>query len=254
MDLKEIPAGSFDRHPWEVARAQFFEGELCRASLLAGRRRVLDVGAGDAWLAHRFADAGPGLEFVCWDVGYDSVPPPRHDRIRYSAARPEGTFDLVLMLDVAEHVEHDRDFVGDLVRCLMNPAAHLLFSVPAWPRLYGTHDAALGHHRRYTPEAARQLLHASGLRIVRGGGLFHSLVLPRYMEVARERQRGGGVFPRPGITATPPKPEGLSWKRGRVLRGCVQMVLDADNALSRAAASAGADLPGLSWWALCQRA
>lgn len=254
MDLKEVPSGSFERHPWEISRAQFFTRELERATLLSTRRRVLDVGSGDGWLARQFAEAGPELEFVCWDVGYGGSAPPWQDRISYTAARPAGQFDLVLMLDVVEHVENDLGFVRDLARS-MTPDAHLLFSVPAWPKLYSSHDAALGHFRRYTPDAARTLLGAAGMRIVRSGGLFHTLLPPRYLQVASERRATARRLDAQGKTGdTAAKPVGLAWNRGRVLRGCVQTVLDADNALSRMAANTGTELPGLSWWALCRRA
>ena len=51
MDLSELPDREFLRHPWELARARFFAGELRRSGLLSGPQRLLDVGAGDGWFA-----------------------------------------------------------------------------------------------------------------------------------------------------------------------------------------------------------
>ncbi|MGH7528760.1 MAG: class I SAM-dependent methyltransferase [Gemmatimonadales bacterium] len=58
-------------------------------------------------------------------------------------------FDTVICLNVLEHVADD---VGSLVaiRNLLSVGGRLILLVPALPALYGTLDAALGHHRRYT--------------------------------------------------------------------------------------------------------
>ncbi len=241
MDLKEIPTGAFLRHPWEVARAAFFRGELRRAGLLSGARGVLDVGSGDAWLARELTHAAEGLNVVCWDLGYEQASPAPSERVTYTATRPSGTFDLVLMLDVAEHVPDDRAFLRDVLACTA-PGAHVLFSVPAWPSLFSAHDEALGHYRRYTPRAARELLRDSGLDVVRGGGLFHSLLLPRYVQKLTRRANGTAAVA-----------DDLAWRGGRLLRSCVLGALAVDAGLSRVAASIKADVPGLSWWALCRR-
>ena len=50
---------------------------------------------------------------------------------------------------------------------------------PAWQPLFTQHDVALRHFRRYAPDQGARLLETGGLEIVRKGGLFHSLLLPR---------------------------------------------------------------------------
>src|SRR5439155_749418 len=59
-----------------------------------------------------------------------------------------------------------------------------------WMALYNDHDAWLRHHRRYAPAGAARLVADAGLAIVRRGGLFHSLILPRYLgTLLRRRER-----------------------------------------------------------------
>ena len=81
----------------------------------------------------------PGVEFVQGMVPDD-------------VATELATADLVLLTDVLEHVEGDRELLSDIVLG-MRPAAHLLITVPADPGLWSPHDVAHGHFRRYTAGA-----------------------------------------------------------------------------------------------------
>jgi SAM-dependent methyltransferase len=247
VDLRETPRGDFARHPWEAARASFFR-RLVVSALPPGNTplRVLDVGAGDAWFAGELLPTLPaGSRVTCWDTGYadHSPPAPEGESLEFTAEQPAGPFDLVLMLDVAEHVEDDLAFLGTIARSLLAPAGVLIFSVPAWPLLMSAHDVALHHHRRYTPARARALLAGAGLRIEQSGGLFHSLLAPRAVTALRDRVR-----PRPVDAAA-----ALEWRGPALLRRAIELALRADNELSWVAARAAVPLPGLSFWAQCRR-
>jgi SAM-dependent methyltransferase len=249
MDLKERPEQGFTRHPWELARYAFFR------RLIEGSRTgnapisVLDVGAGDAWFSSRLIPSlANGSHATCWDVGYDEaeLPPAFADsHLVATRKRPDERFDLVMLLDVAEHVEDDRAFVSEIVQSCLKPDGVLLFSVPAWAALTTARDLALGHHRRYSPAQVRGLIQASGLRIVRCGGLFHSLTIPRGFSALAEKFRGAPETPEAG---------NLEWKGGALLGRVVGAALALDGLVSRLAARAGMEVPGLSWWALCQSA
>src|SRR5204862_482253 len=76
------------------------------------------------------------------------------------------------------------ELLAELVRENLEDDATAVVSVPAWTGLYGRHDVQLNHHRRYAPAEAAALLQDAGLAIVRRGGLFHSLLLPRYLTKA----------------------------------------------------------------------
>lgn len=249
MDLKERPGEAFARHPWELARYAFFRKVIDDAGAGSSACRILDVGAGDAWLSSQLVCHLPeGSHAVCWDVGYHQEEPPvafADERLTATATRPDARFDIVLLLDVAEHVLDDRAFVADIVEHCLAPDGVLIFSVPAWSGLMSAHDVALGHHRRYSPRQGRDLLRISGLDIVCSGGLFHSLMLPRAAAVLLEQLRG-----RPDeVTA-----QSLQWRGGPLLGGLVGAALSLDGLVSRFAARVGMAIPGLSWWALCTKA
>src|SRR6266700_246764 len=105
MDLNELPTAPFRRHPWEVARARFFGGVVAAAGAGqqsgAGAVRVLDVGAGDGSLARLAVPPLPGLLF--------------------SRSRPLAAFDVVLLLDVIEHVADDRAFLDEILESCVPP-------------------------------------------------------------------------------------------------------------------------------------
>jgi SAM-dependent methyltransferase len=60
-----------------------------------------------------------------------------------------GRFDLVLALDVLEHLEDDAAGLSEAAQ-LLKPSGLLLVTVPALPSLWGGQDVVSHHHRRYT--------------------------------------------------------------------------------------------------------
>jgi SAM-dependent methyltransferase len=252
MDLTEVPVSAFRRHPWEVARARFFRRLLADAGQLATPRAVLDVGSGDGYLARTLLEAMPaGSSVVCFDANYSDDDlkrfgdPPRPG-LGFVRAPPARAFDLILLLDVIEHVPDDAAFLREILARNLAPGGAVLVSVPAWPGLYSRHDEALKHYRRYTPDACRAVLTAVGLLPVRSGGVFHTLLAPRALGVAVERLRRR-------LGGQPAAPAHLGqWRGGAAVSAALGRALALDNALSHLLARRGRGLPGLSYWALCE--
>jgi SAM-dependent methyltransferase len=256
MDLREFSIASSQRHPWELARADFFCELLARKVLDHEIGQIVDVGAGDAFFASKLvAFVGPRTEIVCTDLHYDpaalaqvglQLPP----NVRLSRELPDAPADLILLLDVLEHIEDDRGFLDELVRGKLAPGGQVLISVPAWPALYAEHDVVLSHHRRYSPTRARALLLECGLAIRESGGLFHSLLPVRALQVVLERalrrRRPDALAGAGAATAA------ARWDGSERLTRWVQHGLKLDTALSRQLAARGLDVPGLTWWALCR--
>jgi SAM-dependent methyltransferase len=249
VDLVEIPEDTgFARHPWETTRARFF-GDVLAPILDGHPTSLLDAGAGDGWFARQLVARHRELSVTCFDPGYGDdlykrLPPV--DRVSYSASQPTGPFDVLVLLDVLEHVENDAELLDSLCETV-RPGGHVLVSVPAWPKLFSRHDVALRHHRRYAPRDLAALLNRSGMTAICGGGLFHSLLAPRWLAVAAERLGSGQA------DHGPPAQHELRWRGGDLSRRFVEAFLGADVRLSRVAADRGVLLPGLSCWALCRR-
>jgi SAM-dependent methyltransferase len=87
----------------------------------------------------------------------DAPPPPAIANVR---------FDVVISLNVLEHVKEDARAVRELVS-LLAPGGWLLTYVPACPFAFGTIDEALGHHRRYDRPSLRALMEQAELTVER---------------------------------------------------------------------------------------
>jgi 2-polyprenyl-3-methyl-5-hydroxy-6-metoxy-1,4-benzoquinol methylase len=144
-------------HWWYVGRRRIATSLVHSILAPSMERLIVDVGCGPggniASLAH---------EYAC--VGIDTSPL----AIEFARGRyPEMSFrcgfapedlgdeaaqaDLFTVMDVLEHVEHDRDLLEALVAAA-KPGAHFLLTVPADPALWSPHDEAVGHLRRYTKD------------------------------------------------------------------------------------------------------
>lgn len=237
------------RHPWELARFDFFHRVLGGDALRLAPLSVLDIGAGDGWFSESLGrHLGEGSRIVCWDANYadDHLQPfdgQSIDGLSFTRDAPEGTFDTILLLDVLEHIEDDHGFLSIAVANHVEPGTRILISVPAGPSVYSRHDAHFGHFRRYTPSAARALIDGAGLDIVQAGGLFHGLLPARAIMTMLERRRNNHE-----------EIVGLGgWTHGPLVTGTVTGILRLEGAMSRIFASVGIDVPGLSWWALCEK-
>lgn len=246
MDLVESPLEGARRHPWERTRARFFLDRL-RPLVRGPTTTVLDLGAGDAYFAGLASELGGRI--TCADLGYDAETLGKLGRL-YPALElvrdvPDRRFDVVIALDVAEHVPDDLAFVSSIVTERLAPSGHLVFSVPAHRWLWSSHDVALKHFRRYARGEGRQLLSRAGLEIVEDGSLFGSLLMPRALSVGLEHLRGPS-----GRAAS----EGaIAWSAPDWVTSVVMGALAVDTRISMRASRAGLALPGLSYWAVARK-
>lgn len=244
MDLRERHGGGHLRHPWEVVRSRFFLDVLARNGALDRGADWLDVGAGDAWTANSSGGRLPApATVVGWDINYRSDDLDRRvepSGLHLTATRPSGPFGGVLLLDVIEHVNNDRTFVGDIVGDLAEHGSWILVSVPAHPSLFSNHDYFLHHYRRYRPRQCLEVLEGADVEVLASGGVFHALLGVRALQVAGQRVVGRPV-PAGGIGA---------WSAGPAVTTVVTAALSVDTRISLLLASHGRYLPGLSYWVL----
>jgi SAM-dependent methyltransferase len=114
----------------------------------------------------------------------------------------DGRYDLIVLLDVLEHIPDDRAALSGLATKLA-PGGRLLLTVPAMPSLWSGHDVAHHHQRRYTVKTLEDVVRGAGFRVLHRAS-FNSLLLPAILGVRwlnKLRGRSGG-----DDDAVPPKP------------------------------------------------
>jgi SAM-dependent methyltransferase len=88
-----------------------------------------------------------------------------------------GSFDLVLSLDVIEHVDNDVHILSSLFD-ILKPGGHLIVTVPAFEILWSEHDEINQHKRRYRVPQLRQMLVDAGFDVSRVTYCNSALFLP----------------------------------------------------------------------------
>jgi len=251
MDLVERQRAVEARHPWETARAEAVRALVARLALATPR--VLDVGCGDGFLIGELSAHLQLREAVAQDIHLTP------ELIR-ELARPgvefvqaldqlEGRrFELLLLLDVLEHVKDPGALLTRLCRDHLGPHGWVLVTVPAFQALFSRHDHALRHERRYSRPEITALARQAGLEVHASGYLFSSLLLPRALGKLRERLLPARGADEPGDTEL-----GVGgWSGPEWLTRALHQLLCADNRLCLKAQQKGLVVPGLSAWISCK--
>ena len=248
MDLLET-RNHARRHPWELSRAHAIEKVARRHSPFAVRS-VLDWGCGDAFTGRFLLDALGASELV-------GVDPHLSEEQRTHFAQGDARvalysderelrgrrFDVVLCLDVVEHVPDDAALLELIKRSFLADGGRLIVTVPAFQALFSTHDVALKHFRRYSLRQLENVLRRVDLEILGSGYLFSSLLPARVL---------GKLLERGAPTESSAASVGIgSWNGGPLTSRVVETVLSADNALLLSLSTLGVKVPGLSVWAAC---
>ncbi len=99
----------------------------------------------------------------------------------------ESSFDIVICLDVLEHIIEDYLVASEICRVL-KPGGRFLISVPEDPKLWSGHDIAVSHVRRYSKATLLTLIKTSGLR---NQNIWSTLVILRPAIMIYRRQSKG---------------------------------------------------------------
>jgi SAM-dependent methyltransferase len=217
----------------------------------SGVIRVLDVGCGDGFICREVSrrsdvQAVDGVDVNLTEQEVDALRSKDDKVVYYNAYRdlPPGRYNLVLLMDVLEHVREDSRFLAEIVDRYLEKGGHLIVTVPAFPFLFSRHDAFLAHYRRYARKQLVRLVRDANLFCVRSGYLFLSLLPIRFAEVLRERIIDGEREVNLGVGG---------WTYGKLLTLAVVAILRCENRLSLFLNSLGVRIPGLTVWAVCKK-
>lgn len=128
---------------------------------------VLDLGCGTGAVLKDLSEfSNPiGLDMSQVALGFCRTRGLRHLVVGRGEKLPikSGSVDAVVALDVFEHIEDHAAAFGEASRVL-KPGGVLVLSVPAFMSLWGPHDVALMHFRRYRREEIAQQLEGAQLK------------------------------------------------------------------------------------------
>lgn len=152
---------------WHVNRRQlvfnFLDGQN-----LSGCR-ILEVGCGGGLLSSLLLQAG--ADVVVADIDTNAIQFARAKGVTKSLTFDAGypwpftpqSFEVIIMLDVLEHLKKDVACLNEVKRVL-HRGGLLLLAVPAHQFLFSAWDKVLGHHRRYSKTRLRKILERAGFR------------------------------------------------------------------------------------------
>lgn len=178
MDLKETALlGERAGDHWYY-RAKLAALERATSDIVPGH--VVDVGAGSGFFSRAMMQSGRAQTATCVDPGYpvetDETVAGRILEFRKTLSDESAQADVILMMDVLEHVEDDIGLVREYAD-RMRSGARFIITVPAFQWLWSGHDVYLEHYRRYTLSRLEHVLREAGLKIEFGSYLYGA-VLP----------------------------------------------------------------------------
>jgi SAM-dependent methyltransferase len=164
--LYDVFYGIEDHYWWSVGTRRIFF-DLIASLSLDERARVLDVGCGTGvtlrelpgrWRVAAGCDASAQGLAYCRQRGLRALVRADAGRLPFAS----GCMDLLLALDLIEHLDDDAGCLGEIAR-VCRPGGHVLVHVPAFPVLWNDKDVLNHHRRRYRRRELLRLLESCGL-------------------------------------------------------------------------------------------
>ncbi len=168
-------------HWWYRARREILSDYLARYAALPGDARILEIGCGTGHNLPMLAQFGD-VDAIEIDESAAAKASERLGKKVGSSPLPDlagveaGSYDLVAVLDVIEHVEDDVGALKAIARVL-KPGGKILITVPAHQWMWSAHDVVNHHKRRYSKAGFAATLDKAGLRW-RKLRWFNSLLFP----------------------------------------------------------------------------
>ncbi|POA29336.1 MULTISPECIES: methyltransferase domain-containing protein [unclassified Pseudomonas] len=176
MDLKEIDilGSSIGQHWYYCSKAAAMTRLLGDTPV----KRILDIGAGSGFFTQHLLARTTATEAWCVDISYeaDSDTTTAGKPLHYRRSIDSVDTDLVLLMDVLEHVDDDVGLLKAYVDKVPS-RSRFLMTVPAFRFLWSGHDEFLEHKRRYTLPQLETVARDAGLTVMQGVYYF-GLVFP----------------------------------------------------------------------------
>ncbi|MBU1457654.1 class I SAM-dependent methyltransferase [Patescibacteria group bacterium] len=167
-------------HWWYQGRETIIKAVLKKFLHNKSQLKILDIGCGGGSITKPLTSYGSvtGLDNnqdvvnLCNKQG-ERVVKGNATRLPF----PDQSFNFIVALEVFEHVKDDTLAIKEAYRVLKRNG-RLFLSVPAFPILWGNHDMAAHHYRRYTQHELLNKLKVCGFSVLKLTYMNFFLFLP----------------------------------------------------------------------------
>jgi SAM-dependent methyltransferase len=197
-------AAAGENHYIDVASRAHALGEIKRL-VRNPNPTIMDIGCSSGFMLKALKRAVPGAfivgaDYVRGPLEALSKTLPGMPLIQFNLVKcplPDAMFDAVVLLNVFEHIEEDREAMRQTCR-ILKPGGIAVIEVPAGPQLYDVYDKQLMHFRRYRLNELTASLASAGFEILKQSHLGFFLYPPfwltkmrnkRHMDASAEAQR-----------------------------------------------------------------
>ncbi len=192
-------------HWWYRARRDILADYLTREGKLPAAARILEIGCGTGHNLPMLAGFGT-VDAIEIDPAARAIASERLGKPVSASPLPalpdvpRGSYDLIAVLDVVEHIEDDVAALKAMADCLA-PGGKILVTVPAHQWLWSAHDVVNHHHRRYSKTTLAAAIARAGLAH-NGLRYFNSLLFP----LAAAARIAGRITGKDDSDDSPPPP------------------------------------------------
>lgn len=180
-----------EHHYWTKARNKIIHTVLKKLGV--ANKKIIEVGCGRGVVTKFLHEKDCSIE------GFELANLPPYpgttgyvhmgSDARLLAQDKRDEFEVMLLLDVVEHVENPDAFLADLLAHFKNVKT-LVITVPACQEIWSNFDVFNGHYRRYDLKMAKDLLKTLGMRTLFSSYAYHSLyAIMRLLLLMNRRER-----------------------------------------------------------------
>jgi len=154
---------------WYKAREELLVRELKKLSSQKSHLKILDLASA---CGGNFATCNEHGKVFGLDISWQSIEICKNKSIKNLVQADaqelpfaDGSMDVIIALDVLEHLENDSGSMREVARVL-NKNGLFIFNTPALMQLFSYHDLAFHHFRRYSAAELKKKLNNADLDVI----------------------------------------------------------------------------------------
>lgn len=248
MDIREVPKGRFNRHPWEISRAK--KTIEIMSYYLRGHHdgheelKIVNIGAGDMYFDKEYLRMFPGDKVWAIDVEYKTFNS-GHDHIFMAKELDdlsELKFDVAVLMNVMEYIQDEVRFLEELSP-YMQPNGMIFIVFPAMQFLYSEHDVYVKGLRRYNHSTTKNIIrNTQGVKSISSFYFYSSLLAVRTIK----------KFCRIPTDTDQKKVPLWKYSADHIYTKALVGMLNTDFYICNLLSKIGIKLPGLSLFTVCK--